>query len=324
MRKTIFEKIYRRLLVEVENNACPQCGKETKPGKKFCGNCGAKLLEQCPKCGNQVKPGKKFCGECGTKLGTAGGEDKTKEMQQKIQSIADTSQDAWSAISKKYETSQVADTAMQKLFQAYSHMSNAYSRADTKPEDLKAAKEEYIAAKKAMLDAAEEDEKAFAAWLKFMEKSGGVVDKGLIDAQKKQLASYRGVADKGDEGVKAAEAAQEKFKNLEAEAEKKLKKMKDMHTLPKGLTGDMSKDYKIHKEFLQNNPAISGDNAIYLAYVLGILRSMGGEEDVNMKKGWKALVKANHDFEKDKLQMTDDELNAVLDAAGGMAAKFKK
>ena len=47
---------------------CPQCGAENTVGKKFCGECGAKLNADkiiCPQCGAEIDSGKKFCGECG-------------------------------------------------------------------------------------------------------------------------------------------------------------------------------------------------------------------------------------------------------------------
>jgi hypothetical protein len=49
---------------------CPQCGAETPPGQKFCGECGTNVLAipKCPQCGAQGERGQKFCGECGTKF----------------------------------------------------------------------------------------------------------------------------------------------------------------------------------------------------------------------------------------------------------------
>jgi class 3 adenylate cyclase len=41
---------------------------ESDSRKRFCGDCGAPLIESCPSCGEQVEPGKRFCGECGTPL----------------------------------------------------------------------------------------------------------------------------------------------------------------------------------------------------------------------------------------------------------------
>ncbi|HEX3527763.1 MAG TPA: adenylate/guanylate cyclase domain-containing protein [Thermoanaerobaculia bacterium] len=49
--------------------ACLQCGFDSLPGMKFCGQCGAKLAALCPRCGSESPPGFKFCGECGSPLG---------------------------------------------------------------------------------------------------------------------------------------------------------------------------------------------------------------------------------------------------------------
>lgn len=53
---------------------CPACGKETIPGKRFCGTCGAALSPApfpdvkpafCQSCGDPIGPNEKFCGACG-------------------------------------------------------------------------------------------------------------------------------------------------------------------------------------------------------------------------------------------------------------------
>ncbi len=47
---------------------CPSCGKVIDPNKKFCPECGYKLVHNCPNCGAAVEPTEKFCSECGTPL----------------------------------------------------------------------------------------------------------------------------------------------------------------------------------------------------------------------------------------------------------------
>lgn len=47
---------------------CPQCRTENPDGRKFCRECGAKLVLICPQCGAENLPGDKFCGECGYNL----------------------------------------------------------------------------------------------------------------------------------------------------------------------------------------------------------------------------------------------------------------
>jgi hypothetical protein len=47
---------------------CTSCASENEPGRKFCGECGARLVVPCPSCGSSNAPGTKFCGECGSAL----------------------------------------------------------------------------------------------------------------------------------------------------------------------------------------------------------------------------------------------------------------
>jgi class 3 adenylate cyclase/tetratricopeptide (TPR) repeat protein len=47
---------------------CSTCGTENEAGRKFCGECGQRLVSACPSCGSSNAPGTKFCGECGALL----------------------------------------------------------------------------------------------------------------------------------------------------------------------------------------------------------------------------------------------------------------
>lgn len=47
---------------------CPRCQTDNLDTRKFCRECGAKLLLVCGKCGSENQPGDKFCGECGHNL----------------------------------------------------------------------------------------------------------------------------------------------------------------------------------------------------------------------------------------------------------------
>jgi class 3 adenylate cyclase/tetratricopeptide (TPR) repeat protein len=47
---------------------CPECHTENPGKRKFCRECGSKLLLICPDCRFQNLPGDKFCGECGHRL----------------------------------------------------------------------------------------------------------------------------------------------------------------------------------------------------------------------------------------------------------------
>jgi class 3 adenylate cyclase/tetratricopeptide (TPR) repeat protein len=47
---------------------CPKCQTENPETRKFCSECGAKLLFICPQCGSENLPRDRFCGECGHDL----------------------------------------------------------------------------------------------------------------------------------------------------------------------------------------------------------------------------------------------------------------
>jgi predicted amidophosphoribosyltransferase len=47
---------------------CSNCGADNDPGRKFCLNCGQRLMAACPTCGTPNPPAAKFCGECGGTL----------------------------------------------------------------------------------------------------------------------------------------------------------------------------------------------------------------------------------------------------------------
>jgi class 3 adenylate cyclase/tetratricopeptide (TPR) repeat protein len=47
---------------------CPECRIENPNNKKFCRECGAKLLLTCPQCKAEIQSGDKFCGDCGYEL----------------------------------------------------------------------------------------------------------------------------------------------------------------------------------------------------------------------------------------------------------------
>ena len=49
---------------------CSRCGAETRPGQKFCAECGHALSSTCPNCGTPYDGSPKFCAECGFSLGS--------------------------------------------------------------------------------------------------------------------------------------------------------------------------------------------------------------------------------------------------------------
>ena len=52
---------------------CSKCGSENPTGRKFCSECGARLLIHCPQCNADNAPSAKFCGECGAPFGSSSG-----------------------------------------------------------------------------------------------------------------------------------------------------------------------------------------------------------------------------------------------------------
>ncbi|HJU11994.1 MAG TPA: adenylate/guanylate cyclase domain-containing protein, partial [Candidatus Binataceae bacterium] len=47
---------------------CANCGRENREGRKFCAECGSRMITNCGQCGTANEPGEKFCGECGFSL----------------------------------------------------------------------------------------------------------------------------------------------------------------------------------------------------------------------------------------------------------------
>ncbi|PKN30100.1 MAG: hypothetical protein CVU64_05020 [Deltaproteobacteria bacterium HGW-Deltaproteobacteria-21] len=60
---------------------CPECQTENPESRKFCRDCGTKLVLICPDCTSENLPGDKFCGECGHEL------EKIRETRKDIPSI---------------------------------------------------------------------------------------------------------------------------------------------------------------------------------------------------------------------------------------------
>ena len=67
---------------------CPECQTENPETRKFCRECGAKLILLCPQCSSENLPGDKFCGECGHDLSLPS-EPPSKELSfgEKIEKI---------------------------------------------------------------------------------------------------------------------------------------------------------------------------------------------------------------------------------------------
>ena len=65
---------------------CSNCNVENQKSRKFCRECGSKLILICPSCGYQNFPEDKFCGECGKSLASSAKPEKLS-IDQKISKI---------------------------------------------------------------------------------------------------------------------------------------------------------------------------------------------------------------------------------------------
>ena len=64
---------------------CPKCRTENPGTRKFCRECGAKLLLVCAECNAENFPGDKFCGECGYDLRKTTETASLKEIEHETQ-----------------------------------------------------------------------------------------------------------------------------------------------------------------------------------------------------------------------------------------------
>jgi predicted amidophosphoribosyltransferase len=47
---------------------CPSCGSANQDDNRFCGECGAPLVQRCGACGRENPTGNRFCSDCGASL----------------------------------------------------------------------------------------------------------------------------------------------------------------------------------------------------------------------------------------------------------------
>ena len=58
------DRLQGKHLSALDEQICPNCGKELKSKSKFCTECG-EFINKCPGCGNEINKDSKFCNECG-------------------------------------------------------------------------------------------------------------------------------------------------------------------------------------------------------------------------------------------------------------------
>jgi class 3 adenylate cyclase/tetratricopeptide (TPR) repeat protein len=91
---------------------CPNCQTENPDNKKFCHECGAKLILICPQCGGEILPSDKFCGECGHKLDFPLAEDKLipeAEGERKHVTVLFSDLSGYTAMSEKLDPEEVKE-----------------------------------------------------------------------------------------------------------------------------------------------------------------------------------------------------------------------
>ena len=64
---------------------CPDCGLDNDPAQRFCGACGAALVQTCPSCNETNRVGFQYCGGCGLELREARKQVAAELRQQAIQ-----------------------------------------------------------------------------------------------------------------------------------------------------------------------------------------------------------------------------------------------
>ena len=50
---------------------CPSCGRDNRPDRNYCADCGAPLGLTCASCGSPHEPDERFCGKCGAPLASS-------------------------------------------------------------------------------------------------------------------------------------------------------------------------------------------------------------------------------------------------------------
>jgi class 3 adenylate cyclase/tetratricopeptide (TPR) repeat protein len=88
---------------------CPKCQCENPHGRKFCRECGAKLLLVCSQCRYENLPGDKFCGECGQNLDEVVATEEAAPGERKHVTVLFSDLSGYTAMSEKLDPEEVKD-----------------------------------------------------------------------------------------------------------------------------------------------------------------------------------------------------------------------
>lgn len=91
---------------------CSACQTDNPENRKFCRECGAKLVLICPECGTQNLPGDKFCGECGQELARGDQSEKsisTTDSERKHVTVLFSDLSGYTAMSERLDPEDVKE-----------------------------------------------------------------------------------------------------------------------------------------------------------------------------------------------------------------------
>jgi class 3 adenylate cyclase/tetratricopeptide (TPR) repeat protein len=95
---------------------CPKCQAENREARRFCGECGAKLILVCSECGTENLPSEKFCGACGQKLEkeeAPGRKEPSLEGERKQVTVLFSDLSGYTAMSERLDPEEVKEIMSQ-------------------------------------------------------------------------------------------------------------------------------------------------------------------------------------------------------------------